>query len=195
MKYAILILAGGLLASGQTLDQLEHLPGRNMTAQALLPSPPAAPAAAELAARIKRGMARWQVHDVAGRLPDRYFGYTETHRVNHGDSAEAYHTPKNDLVVFYKNDKAKAVAEVSPANVESFVITERPAKPETAYDAGPSTVEHVANMASGIYLSAVCPRVYQKPVIWMNAGELQLLQTCNANGFMLFGAYFYTGPK
>jgi hypothetical protein len=51
------------------------------------------------------------------------------------------------------------------------------------------------NAASAVYLGAVCPRIYRKPVIWMTAADMQLIQTCNANGFMVLGLYIYKGQN
>jgi hypothetical protein len=42
-------------------------------------------------------------------------------------------------------------------------------------------------------LSHYCPQVYRIPLIFMDANAAQWLQACNANGFMLFGMYVYTG--
>lgn len=53
--------------------------------------------------------------------------------------------------------------------------------------------ERIGNAAAQFTLAMVCPRVYQKPIIFMTANDVAWLQVCNANGFMLFGIYVYTG--
>lgn len=53
----------------------------------------------------------------------------------------------------------------------------------------------IADAASQVSLTTVCPKIYRKPVVFMAANDVQWLQACNANGYMLFGIYMYTGPR
>ena len=46
-----------------------------------------------------------------------------------------------------------------------------------------------------IQYGQVCPQIYRKPVLFFSANDYQWLQACNANGYMLFGVYIYTGGK
>ena len=50
-----------------------------------------------------------------------------------------------------------------------------------------------AQVAFAVSLQHYCPQVYRKPLLWMNANELQWLQTCNAYGGMVFGIYVLRG--
>jgi hypothetical protein len=53
--------------------------------------------------------------------------------------------------------------------------------------------DKVISVAVSGYFSWACPAVYRKSLLFMTANDVQLLQQCNANGFMLFGMYVYTG--
>lgn len=44
-------------------------------------------------------------------------------------------------------------------------------------------------IAQQLALQNICPRIYRKPLVFMNANELEWLQVCNENGSMLFGVY------
>ncbi len=51
------------------------------------------------------------------------------------------------------------------------------------------------NVAAQLYLTTVCPQLSRKPLLFLTATDLQTLQSCNANGFLIFGLYVYTGPQ
>jgi hypothetical protein len=68
-----------------------------------------------------------------------------------------------------------------------------PLVPAQAGPSSSSVVDKVASVVDRFYLTYYCPKIYQRPLMWMTAAEYQLLQACNANGFMFFSMYFYTG--
>jgi hypothetical protein len=146
-------------------------------------------------------MTEARVVEIIGRPPNRYLGGDETYRVRDGgDLAEVWQGTAGDfnLVVIFKNKKVKAFAAATPMYAESYALEDRNhhAVQETpSENAGPGNAERVVNAISGAYLTWACPGVYRKPVLWMTAADVQLVQACNANGYMLFGMYFYMGGK
>ena len=58
-----------------------------------------------------------------------------------------------------------------------------------------TVADKVAGAAAGVYYSWACPTVFRKSVWLMTANDAQLIRQCNANGFMLFGIYVYTGVR
>ena len=52
-------------------------------------------------------------------------------------------------------------------------------------------VNSVAGAVNGVLLQHYCPGIYRTPMMFMNASQYQMLQQCNANGYMLFGVYLY----
>jgi outer membrane protein assembly factor BamE (lipoprotein component of BamABCDE complex) len=84
-------------------------------------------------------------------------------------------------------------------NVTGSGETGSPSKGPSRWSRFGAAMEKVGNVALGVgvqyTLSQVCPDVYRKPMIFMTANDLQWLQACNANGYMLFGLYVYTGPR
>lgn len=90
-------------------------------------------------------------------------------------------SPEDTLLVVFKNNRVRSIRHLDL----------RP-KPETPGQEG-RAIEKAAGIALGIYLAHFCPAAYRKPLLLMNASDAQLLQQCNANGFMLFGMYVYRG--
>lgn len=52
-----------------------------------------------------------------------------------------------------------------------------------------------AGIAQQVIFQQTCPQIYRIPLLLMNAAQYQWLQACNANGFMLFGFYVFTGGQ
>ena len=59
----------------------------------------------------------------------------------------------------------------------------------------PNLADKIVNVGQGLLLSHYCPQIYRTPLVLMNANTAQWLKSCDANGFMLFGLYVYTGPN
>jgi hypothetical protein len=70
-----------------------------------------------------------------------------------------------------------------------------PSTPPPAPGKAERVVRTVANSALALYLTQACPSLYRKPMLFLTGNDVQVIQQCNANGFMLFGLYIYTGPR
>jgi len=86
------------------------------------------------------------------------------------------------LAVFY--DKQRAV---------EYIYRVGPRDTQDRDPQAPTTADKVAGAVSRASLTLACPAVYRKPVLFMTASDVALIQTCNANGWMLFGMYIYAG--
>jgi hypothetical protein len=96
------------------------------------------------------------------------------------------------LAVTFRSGKVTKVQTFSEqSNDLSTPTSETPSTPSRAERAAGVAVDIAARFA----LANVCPNVYRKPLLFMNANDLQWLQACNANGFMFFGVYVYTGRQ
>jgi S-formylglutathione hydrolase FrmB len=106
---------------------------------------------------------------------------------------EEWRGSDNTLWIRFKDHAAHGSSETDyrVATVKRYVDH------HTAAANGPSKSEEVAgkvaNTVNSIYLTWACPKIYRVPLFWMTAEQYQLLVQCNANGFMLFGLYLYTG--
>jgi outer membrane protein assembly factor BamE (lipoprotein component of BamABCDE complex) len=93
-------------------------------------------------------------------------------------------SPRDMLVVAFRDDKVSSFwHEDTEGNTPSA-----PSKTDTV-------LGKVGQVADSLYFTSVCPAIYRKPALLMTAGDVQVLQACNANGFMLFGVYLYTGGR
>jgi hypothetical protein len=102
-----------------------------------------------------------------------------------GDSIGAWAvSPRDTLVVTFRENVVSSFWHEGPDESASST----PSKAETI--AG-----KVAEIGASLYYTSVCPGIYRKPALFMTAADVQILQGCNANGFMLFGVYLYTGGK
>ena len=84
------------------------------------------------------------------------------------------------LIVTFRNDRAVKIRH----------LYSHPAV-EDAGNAG----NKVVSIANRLYLVFTCPALYRRPVLFLTTADIQVIQQCNANGYMLFGAYIYTGPQ
>ena len=179
-KFAILTIVAAISLAAQTTE------------------PTSASGSADLFFRLKGGMGEAQVLKIVGRSPDRILTSKGDRLViDGGDHAEVWDWPKErSLLVIFKHDKVETFFTATPESAEDYALKRKPQEPQRVYSAESGNaggVERVANAISGVYLTYACPRVYRKPVIWMTAADVQLVQACNANGFMAFGVYVYTG--
>lgn len=55
--------------------------------------------------------------------------------------------------------------------------------------------DRVVDAAAGIVLTQACPALYRKPMLFLTTNDVATLRQCDANGYMLFGLYIYTGAK
>jgi hypothetical protein len=99
------------------------------------------------------------------------------------------------LEVHYKNGKVTS-AERGVLNKHVKMVSSVPVPKQARERRNWSGIaEKVANVAANGYLSWACPAAYRKPWLFMTNNDVQLMQLCNANGFMLFGLYVYTGGR
>jgi hypothetical protein len=195
MKYqlAILTIFAATSLTAQT-NKIEPIPSPLPTGLTPAPGP------LDFASRLKDGLKEPEVRAIMSRAPDRFVNGSDSRRVVDGDVAEVWDFPnQSSLVVVLKRKKVSRFTTASFDSVDTFVLE---AGYHRVYDPASDTgggsgngdgVQRVANAINGFYLTYACPRAYRKPVIWMTAADVQLVQACNANGFMFFGAYVYTG--
>lgn len=137
---------------------------------------------------IEVGQRREDVEKALGQ-PD---GYKTQ---NGGVTEDWILSPQDTLLVTFKHDLVVSTRHAFRASgaPDSTSTTARHKRAERPSESGETTAERVARVAQGLYLSQACPAIYRKPLFFMTATDGQLLQTCNANGFMLFGIYLYNG--
>jgi hypothetical protein len=150
-----------------------------------------------LALKVMIGQAQDEVFRIMGRPDGPRPSQSVLDKVKEGDLIAVWTiSPEDTMVVTFREDVVNSLWHEPPVGsapkggtpTRSTLTTTEPTKADTV-------VEKVANVASGIYLAAVCPGIYRKPALFMTAADMQSLQVCNANGFMLFGMYLYTGGQ
>jgi hypothetical protein len=68
-------------------------------------------------------------------------------------------------------------------------------QPESKHPKLERALGMILDVTAQVSLTTECPKIYRKPVVFMTANDVQWLQACNSNGYMLFGIYMYTGPR
>jgi hypothetical protein len=90
--------------------------------------------------------------------------------------------PRDTLIVAFKEDVVTSYWHEDPEGG----APNAPSKAE-------AVAGKIAEVGASLYFSRVCPGIYRRPALLMSAADMEVLQACNANGFMLFGLYIYTG--
>lgn len=104
-------------------------------------------------------------------------------------------SPQDTLLVTFKHDQVVSSRHAFRTSGKPDSTSATAERVEHPSESGGTTAERVARVDQGLYLSQACPAIYRKPLFFMTASDGQLLQACNANGFMLFGIYVYNGSR
>jgi hypothetical protein len=100
-----------------------------------------------------------------------------------------------DGTIWLKLERHSHQGEFEAVQIKRYLADGSSADAPSKASTAATVATKVADVAGRLYLTHYCPQVYQKPVLLMTASDYQLLQACNANGFMLFGLYLYTGAQ
>jgi hypothetical protein len=146
--------------------------------------------------QIKVGQTMTEVHALIGKpnRPAHRQQWEEWNTPSDGKQVLEVQYDKDGIVLWAHKfiDQSRGSSEKD--KIEEAEIANRDQGAGTQSKAA-NVVDRVATAAQGVMLTHDCPRVYQTPLIFMNANDVQWLQACNANGFMLFGMYVFTGAK